>query len=105
MEEVDKGWLMIRICVTGWTFLLAPAHAGSVCTVEQLRRITQMFFLQTVKQMCAYSTFQKLPENTAKSSYKQLFSRFLITNTKSCSTVLLVELTAVKNCQLTQTSN
>jgi len=29
MEEADKGWLMIRIGVNGWIFLLVPAHLGS----------------------------------------------------------------------------
>jgi len=29
MEEAGKGWLMIRIGVTGWLFLLVPAHPGS----------------------------------------------------------------------------
>jgi len=26
MEEADKGWLMTTICVSGWMFLLVPAH-------------------------------------------------------------------------------
>jgi len=26
MEEVDKGWLMIMICVSGRMFLLVPAQ-------------------------------------------------------------------------------
>jgi len=29
MEEVDKGCLMIRMGVSGWMFLLVPAHPGS----------------------------------------------------------------------------
>jgi len=29
MEEADKGWLMIRIDVSGYVFLLVPAHLGS----------------------------------------------------------------------------
>ena len=28
MEEADKGWLMTTIGVSGWTFLLVPAHPG-----------------------------------------------------------------------------
>ena len=28
MDEADKGWLMIMIGVSGWTFLLVPAHPG-----------------------------------------------------------------------------
>jgi len=30
MEEADKGWLIIRIGVSGWIFLLVPAHPGSM---------------------------------------------------------------------------
>jgi len=29
MEEADKGWFMIMIVVSGWMFLLVPAHMGS----------------------------------------------------------------------------
>jgi len=29
MEEAVKGWLMIRIGVSGWMFLLVPIHLGS----------------------------------------------------------------------------
>jgi len=29
MEEVDKGWLMIMIGVSGWMLLLVLAHTGS----------------------------------------------------------------------------
>jgi len=29
MEEADNGWLMIRIGVSGWIFLLVPTHMGS----------------------------------------------------------------------------
>jgi len=29
MEEADKGWLMIRIGMSGWMFLLVLAHPGS----------------------------------------------------------------------------
>jgi len=29
MEEADKGWLMIKIGVSEWMFLLVPAHPGS----------------------------------------------------------------------------
>jgi len=29
MEEADKGWLMIRINVSRWMFLLVLAHPGS----------------------------------------------------------------------------
>ena len=28
MEEADKGWLMSRRGVSGWMFLLVPAHSG-----------------------------------------------------------------------------
>jgi len=28
MEEADKGWLMTTIGVSGWVFLLVPAHPG-----------------------------------------------------------------------------
>jgi len=28
MEEADNGWLIIRIGVSRWTFLLVPAHPG-----------------------------------------------------------------------------
>jgi len=29
MEEADKVWLMVRRSVSGWMFLLVPAHLGS----------------------------------------------------------------------------
>jgi len=29
MEVADKGWLMIKIGVSGWTFLLVLAHLGN----------------------------------------------------------------------------
>jgi len=29
MVDADKGWLMISFGVSGWMFLLAPAHPGS----------------------------------------------------------------------------
>jgi len=29
MEEADKGWLMIKIVVSGWMFLLVPAYPGN----------------------------------------------------------------------------
>jgi len=28
-EDGDEGWLVIRIGVSGWMFLLVPAHPGS----------------------------------------------------------------------------
>jgi len=28
MEEADKGWLMTTVGVSGWMFLLVPAHLG-----------------------------------------------------------------------------
>jgi len=28
MEEADKGWLMTTIGVSGWMFVLVPAHPG-----------------------------------------------------------------------------
>jgi len=29
MEEADKGWLMLKIGVSGWMFLLVPAYLGN----------------------------------------------------------------------------
>jgi len=29
MEKADKGWLMIRIAMSGWMFLLVPVYLGS----------------------------------------------------------------------------
>jgi len=41
MQEADKGWLMIRIGVSRWMFLLVPAHLGS----PRQRPIKQLLLL------------------------------------------------------------
>jgi len=38
MEEAGKGWLMIRRDVSGWMFLLIPAHPG-ICGQRALKLV------------------------------------------------------------------
>ena len=41
MEKADKGWRVIRIGVSGWMFILVPAHMGS----PKQRAIKQLLLL------------------------------------------------------------
>ena len=45
MEEIDEGCVMIRMNVSGWMFLLVPAHPG---TPRQM----------AVKRLCVYITLK-----------------------------------------------
>jgi len=57
MEEADKGWLMTTIGVSGWMFLLVPAHPGCpgqnpeshkmvVCVCVYQYKVSMMIFME-----------------------------------------------------------
>jgi len=52
MEEVHKGCLMIRMGVSGWMFLLVPAHPGSPGqrAVKQLCVCVLLLYTRLIKQ-------------------------------------------------------
>ena len=70
MEKVDKGCLMTRMGVSGWMFLLVPAHPGSPGkrAIKQLcacyfptSSVTLCYYYYCDYQYCCYYLLYKKP--------------------------------------------